>query len=63
MWKFIIAVPLIMLLTGCKDGTESNSAGRYNVECIDGVEYLSLLGGYLSPRVDAETLTFIRCEN
>ena len=64
MWKFIIVVPLIMLLTGCKGDTESNNGRDYKVDCIDGVEYLiRRFGavGYMSPRIDSETLNFIRC--
>ncbi len=65
MWKFIIAVPLIVLLTGCKGDTESNGGRDYKVDCIDGVEYLIRRWGsvgYMAPRIDSETLNFIRCD-
>ena len=65
MWKLIIAAPLIVLLTGCNGDTESNTGRNYSVECVNGVEYLiRAMGnrGYMSPRIDSETLDFIRCD-
>ena len=65
MWKFLVLVPVVVLLAGCNNDTESNTGKGYNIECINGVEYLTrAMGnrGYMTPHIDSETLGFIRCK-
>ena len=61
-----LAIPLMIIpLAACQDDREkavSDLKYNYLVECIDGVEYWIRLSGYMAPRVDPETLTFVRCE-
>jgi hypothetical protein len=65
----IAAAIAVFSLGACKDEREAASSefGRNSsVECLDGVEYWvrnSGYRGYMSPRIDPHTLTFVRCED
>jgi len=66
--KYVLMAAIVLTLAGCKDerpSTESVSGNTYRVECIDGVQYW--IRGYgrsqmMAPRINPETLTFVRCE-
>ena len=64
-----ICTVMVVLLAGCKSDVESNTGkplrNPYNIECINGVEYLTkAMGsrGYMTPHINSETLDFVRCE-
>lgn len=68
MWKYILLVTAALFLVACKPDTRqelvSESDQTYKVECIDGVEYWKQrrgYNGYMSPRINPETLEFVRC--
>jgi hypothetical protein len=69
--KYIIVIAAFASLSACKPDTPdtrekqmSEQGLSYAVECIDGVEYWKRdngHAGYLSPRINSETLAFMRC--
>jgi hypothetical protein len=67
--KYVIMLASFAILSGCKPDTRqetvSESGQTYKVECIEGVEYWKQGRGssasYMSPRINTETLTFVRC--
>jgi hypothetical protein len=68
--KYVMFLTVILGLTACKKDTrpitESESGRSYRVECIGGIEYWTRVNahqGYMSVRVDPETMTFVRCES
>lgn len=69
MMKYILIGAALVTLAACEDNREkvsSDSARSYRVECIGGVEYYFLnvnSRAALAPRVDSETLTFVRCND
>ena len=65
--KWILIPVMLITLAACNDDrerVESEDGAGYRVECIDGVEYWlrwSGYKGYMAPRIDPETLEFVRC--
>lgn len=66
--KWFILPLMLITLVACQDDrerVESANGGKYKVECIDGVEYWLRITagghGYMSPRIDPETLDFVLC--
>jgi hypothetical protein len=75
--KYILIATAILALAACKDerpnsesesgrsDVASDSGRNYKVECIDGVEYWlrsTAKQGYMAPRIDPKTMTFVSCE-
>jgi hypothetical protein len=59
----IIAIAVATLVAIDRNATVVSS--DFSVSCIDGVEYWygqSGYKGYMSPRINNETLDFVRCE-
>lgn len=64
--KYIIIAAAALLLSACKEQEtiRGDSGNSYYAECIDGVEYWKNThgnAGYMSPRINPETLEFVRC--
>ena len=65
MRKTIVAFIILFLLVGCGKEEGSNQTEDMTTICLDGVAYWfdgAGAGQMMAPRVDPETLTFIRCE-
>jgi uncharacterized protein YcfL len=65
MRKTIVAFIILFLLVGCGREEGSNQTEDMTTICLDGVAYWFDGMGQsqmMAPRVDPETLTFIRCE-
>lgn len=65
MRKTIVAFIILFLLVGCGKEEGSNQTEDMTTICLDGVAYWFDGMGQsqmMAPRVDPETLTFIRCE-
>jgi len=66
--KYVLMAAIFLALSACEDkrpSTKSVSGNTYRVECIDSVEYWIRGSGQaqmMSPRISAETLTYVRCE-
>lgn len=67
MKNMMLALVLIGT-SGCVDDNRERNFGSsgstYYIECIDGIEYWqgnSAHRGYMSVRIDPETMTFARC--
>ena len=70
MMKWFVIPVMLITLAACQDDrerVESENGNGYRVECIDGVEYWVRRGingrSYMAPRIDPETLTFVRCSS
>lgn len=64
MKKIIASMSVMVLLAGCVEEGEDLTA-EFTTVCVYGVEYLFATSGhqgFLSAKVDAETLSYIRCE-
>lgn len=67
--KYITMIASLAILSACvpddtREKTTSEVGHVYTAECIDGVEYWkqsSGYHGYMSPRINPETLEFVRC--
>jgi hypothetical protein len=63
--KWFVIPMMLITLAACQGDVESDQGRSYTVECIDGVEYWLRHGGngrsYMAPRIDPETLEFVRC--
>lgn len=66
--KYVIMIASFAILSACvpddREKVFSEVGQRYTVECIDGVEYWKQRrgnAGYMSPRINPETLEFVRC--
>jgi len=57
----LTVIALLVVFTIREPDTNISKPGYYSAVCIEGVKYYST-GYKLAPAVDAETLTFIRCE-
>lgn len=65
MRKTIVAFIILFLLVGCGKEEGSDQTEGMTTICLDGVAYWFDGMGQsqmMAPRVDPETLTFIRCE-
>jgi hypothetical protein len=69
-----MVISLILLLIGlfmivfvvANPPSATVNVSDFNVSCIQGVEYWygqSGYKGYMSPRIDPETLAFVRCDD
>jgi len=61
----IVAVVGLFALIAYVDDNAVVNIGDFNVSCLDGVEYWygqSGYKGYLAPRIDNETLSFVSCD-
>lgn len=61
VFVILIVIALLVAFMSREPDTDISEPGYYNSVCIEGVKYYST-GYKLAPAVDAETLTFIRCE-
>lgn len=66
--KYVIMIASFAILSACipdaREKVASEVGQTYTVECINGVEYWKQsrgYGGYMAPRINPETLTFVRC--
>ncbi len=63
--KYLSIALVCLTLTACTIENGQDVTELVTAVCLDGVEYLSMgMGanaGLLAPRVDPETLTFVRC--
>jgi hypothetical protein len=70
--KYGFLIVVLVFVAGCVSEAEQSTPSTssryvgetYELECIDGVEYwFRAVGnkGYLAPRIDPETLTYVRC--
>ncbi len=63
--SMLVLVGLIIGAVALADKSATVEASDFSVSCIDGVEYWygqSGYKGYMSPRINSETLDFVRCE-
>ena len=63
--KYILMAAIAVVLSACTD-TTGDEVNGFEVACMNGVQYyFNSAGGYgksLAPVVDAETLSYVRCE-
>lgn len=63
--KYLL-IASILVLSACKTETTGDEVNGFDVACMNGVlYYFDSAGGYgksLAPVIDAETLTYVRCE-
>jgi hypothetical protein len=66
--KYVIMIASFAILSACKPDTRERQMSEqglsYAAECIDGVEYWMRFSGhkgYMSPRINPDTMTFVRC--
>lgn len=64
--KYLILVSLLVLVACKPTKTEDEVVNGFETACMQGVlYYVDRAGGYgksLAPAIDAETMTYIRCE-
>ena len=63
--KYLVIVSLVFL-AACKTETTGDKVNGFETACMAGVlYYVDKAGGYgksLAPVIDADTLTYVRCE-
>lgn len=61
--KYLVIMSLVFL-AACKTETTGNEVNGFDVACMNGVQYYfnNAGGKSLTPVIDAETLTYVRCE-
>ena len=64
--KYLVIVSALFLVACKPTETTNEVVNGFEVACLNGVKYyFDSAGGYgksLAPAIDAETLTYIRCE-
>jgi hypothetical protein len=60
-----VLVLMVIVFAMNADSNAVVEVADFNVSCIDGVEYWygqSGYKGYIAPRIDSQTLNFVRCD-
>ena len=64
MAKFVVLIVAALTLAGCVEEGD-NVTENYVSVCIDNVQYWQRINGnqgFLAPRIDTETLNYVRCQ-
>jgi hypothetical protein len=65
MWKYLVIVS-VLFLVACKEKNNTNQTSDMITVCLDGVAYWvdgeDTYFQMMAPKIDPETLTFVRCE-
>jgi hypothetical protein len=62
--KYILTITIVLILSGCVAEGEDKTSDMTSI-CLDGVSYWYASGqsrAVLAPRINPETLTYVRCE-
>jgi hypothetical protein len=65
MWKYLVIVS-VLFLVACEEKNNTNQTSDMITVCLDGVAYWvdgeDTYFQMMAPKIDPETLTFVRCE-
>jgi hypothetical protein len=64
--KYLVTAAVLLSLAGCEEKNNTDQTSDMITVCLDGVAYWvdgeDTYYQMMAPRIDPETLTFVRCE-